>query len=180
MTDTSPSEVVLRIVALGAGDASAYNAFLSEGVVAHPDTLRISAADIVRWPFSTDATDENVTFAATDAESAWLGVVTVEREGGRDKRRHIAWIVRMVVDDRASGKGVGRALLRAAVARARAMPGVAKVNLTVAAHNTHALHLYASEGFREFAREPDAFRDPTSREELSMSLALEVPSAQPA
>ncbi|HEY6078729.1 MAG TPA: GNAT family N-acetyltransferase, partial [Polyangiaceae bacterium] len=71
--------------------------------------------------------------------------------------------------------GVGRALLRAAVARARSCAGVDKVNLTVAAHNERAVGLYGSEGFQLIGREEDAFRDPTPRTELTMSLSLRVP-----
>jgi ribosomal protein S18 acetylase RimI-like enzyme len=49
------------------------------------------------------------------------------------------------------------------------------VNLTVAAHNARAVGLYGSEGFQLIGREEDAFRDPTPRTELTMSLSLRVP-----
>lgn len=162
----------VQIAQLGPDDAAAYNKLLLAGLAAHPDTLRIAAADIESAPFATLATAETATLVARDAQGQWLGVVTIEREQGRQKRRHIAWIYRMYVDARCSGAGIGRALLRAALEQARTMQGVAKVNLTVAAHNHSALHLYASEGFREFAREEDAFRDPQPRRELSMTLSL--------
>jgi ribosomal protein S18 acetylase RimI-like enzyme len=42
----------------------------------------------------------------------------------------------------------------------------------VAAHNNRAVGLYESEGFRTIGREEDAFRDPTPRAELTMSLRL--------
>lgn len=162
----------VQIAEMGPDDAAAYNAFLLIGIAAHPDTLRIAAADIESEPFATLATAEAATLVALSAQGEWQGVVTIEREQGRQKRRHIAWIYRMYVDARHSGAGVGRELLRAALTRARNMPGVTKVNLTVAAHNQSATHLYASEGFREFAREEDAFRDPQPRRELSMTLSL--------
>ncbi|HVY28388.1 MAG TPA: N-acetyltransferase [Polyangiaceae bacterium] len=157
---------------LTSADAAAYNAFLSEGVLAHPDTLRISPGDIARAPFKTEGGAEGCTFAACADDGTWLGVVTVEREAGREKRRHIAWIYRMYVARSASGRGIGRALLQAALGRARELPGVTKVNLTVAAHNERAVALYESAGFREFAREPDAFRDEVPRTELSMTCVL--------
>jgi ribosomal protein S18 acetylase RimI-like enzyme len=96
----------------------------------------------------------------------------VERESGRAKRRHIAWVLRMYVSADAAGAGIGRKLLERAVARARELPGVHKLNLTVAAHNERAVGLYRSVGFREFAREEDAFRDPLPRCELTMALPL--------
>lgn len=157
---------------LTAADATAYNAFLREGVLAHPDTLRIAPSDIAAAPFKTDASADGCTFAAQAADGSWLGVVTVEREAGREKRRHIAWIYRMYVAQSAAGRGIGRALLSAALARARELPGVSKVNLTVAAHNERAVALYEGAGFREFAREADAFRDPAPRTELSMACVL--------
>jgi len=81
--------------------------------------------------------------------------------------------VRMYVSRAAAGQGIGRSLLRAGIERARRMPGIAKLNLTVAASNERAIKLYESEGFRVFSRETDAFRNGTqSVEELSMSLPL--------
>jgi ribosomal protein S18 acetylase RimI-like enzyme len=153
-------------------DAAAYNAFLRQGVLAHPDTLRISPADIDAAPFKTPNTAEGCTLAALTPNGDWLGVVTVERESGREKRRHIAWIYRMYVAASAAGQGLGRALMAAAIGRAEQLPGVTKLNLTVAAHNLRAVALYEAAGFVPFSREPDAFRDPEPRVELSMSRVL--------
>jgi len=161
----------LTLRALTGDDRARYNEFIRQGVLAHPDTLRISPADIAGAPFKTEHGDEGTTFV-TERAGHWLGVVTLERESGREKRRHIAWILRMYVAEGSSGSGVGRGLLRAALQRARELPGVAKVNLTVAAHNARAVGLYESEGFRSFAREEDAFRDPEPRTELTMTYML--------
>jgi len=158
--------------ALGAEDGARYNDFFRQGVVDHPDTLRIAPADIAAVPFKTTHGGEGTTFVAEQQDGQWLGVVTLEREQGREKRRHIAWILRMYVAQGSAGAGVGRRLLRAALARAAELPGVAKVNLTVAAHNARAVGLYESEGFRTIAREEDAFRDPAPRAELTMTRAL--------
>jgi ribosomal protein S18 acetylase RimI-like enzyme len=161
----------LTLRALTGHDSARYNEFIRQGVLAHPDTLRISPADIAAAPFKTEHGGEGTTFVAERA-GHWLGVVTLEREPGREKRRHIAWVLRMYVALDSSGSGVGRRLLRAALQRARELQGVAKVNLTVAAHNARAVGLYESEGFRTFAREEDAFRDPEPRTELTMSCVL--------
>jgi ribosomal protein S18 acetylase RimI-like enzyme len=168
----APTKPLVTLCALVASDAAAYNDFFRSGALAHPDTLRISPADIAAAPFKTDHGAEGTTFVAEGNDGRWLGVVTVEREQGREKRRHIAWVLRMYVAASSAGAGVGRALMRAALGRARELPGVAKVNLTVAAHNARAVGLYESEGFRTIAREEDAFRDPTPRTELTMSVTL--------
>jgi ribosomal protein S18 acetylase RimI-like enzyme len=169
----------INLRALNAGDAPAYNEFFRRGALEHPDTLRISPADIAAAPFKTAHGDEGTTFVAEDERGIWHGVVTLEREQGREKRRHIAWVLRMYVAADHAGDGVGRRLLRAAIARARELPGVAKVNLTVAAENPRAVRLYESEGFRTIAREDDAFRDPTPRTELTMSLTLDPATDRP-
>jgi ribosomal protein S18 acetylase RimI-like enzyme len=164
---------MIRLRALTGYEATAYNSFFAEGARTHPTTLRITPADMAARPFSTAETEDAVSLVALGVEGEWLGVVAVERELGREKRRHVAWLVRMYVAPHAAGKGVGRELLRAGIQRARRMPGIAKLNLTVAASNDRAVKLYESEGFRVFSRETDAFRNGTqSVEELSMSLAL--------
>ncbi len=170
-----PAEKALssyRIATLAAEDAPAYHEFLRRGLLAHPDTLRIAAEDLLSAPFSTADTPEGATLVACDDDGRWLGVVAVQRESGRKKRRHVAWIYRMYVPSEFAGAGVGRRLLQAAIARARSIPGVEKVNLTVAAHNLAALRLYTSAGFREFSRETDAFRSPDPQIEVSLSLSL--------
>lgn len=165
------AKTTFSVEPLVGADAPAYNQFFRQATLEHPDTLRISPADIAAAPFKTEHA-EGTTFAARDDAGRLLGVVTVEREAGREKRRHVAWVLRMYVARSSSGQGVGRALLRAALTRARELPGVAKVNLTVAAHNGSAVGLYESEGFQTIAREPDAFRDSQPRAELTMTLTL--------
>jgi ribosomal protein S18 acetylase RimI-like enzyme len=162
-----------RLRALTGYEATAYNTFFADGARAHPDTLRITPADMAAKPFATAETEDAITLVAHESQGAWLGVVSVERELGREKRRHVAWLVRMYVPRNAGGRGIGRALLRAGIQRARRMPGIAKLNLTVAASNDRAVKLYESEGFRVFSRETDAFRNGSQPvEELTMSLAL--------
>jgi GNAT superfamily N-acetyltransferase len=157
---------------LSTADTNRYNEYFSKGTIAHPTTLRIDAADIAKTPFSTTLTTENQTVVARMGD-VWLGVGSLEREVTRVKRRHIVWVVRMLVTE--SNQGVGRALLRELKRRAALMPGVTKVNLTVAAHNQAAVHLYESEGFTIFSRELDAFRfDGTTIDELSMSFAAQA------
>lgn len=160
------------VSALSPADAPRYCEFLLEGVRAHSDALRISPEDILSAPFRLEHGSEGATLVALDERGAWLGVVTVEREQGRSKRRHVGWILRMYVRAASAGAGVGRALLRAAIQHGRSLPGVQKLNLTVAAHNERAVGLYQSEGFQVFSREEDAFRDPEPRTELTLSLRL--------
>ena len=163
--------MTVHLEALTSADAERYNAFLSEGCERHPATLRIAPADIAAAPFATARSAEHCTLVALSAGGEWLGVGSLEREQGRLKRRHIAWIYRMYVA--APGRGIGRALLRELKLLAGDMSGVSKLNLTVAAHNTAAVELYRSEGFREFSRETEAFFvGGQAISELSMSCLL--------
>lgn len=59
---------------------------------------------------------------------------------------HVRQIQGLVVSESARGRGVARALLRAAADRARA-EGARRITLRVLAHNAPARALYASEGF---------------------------------
>lgn len=59
---------------------------------------------------------------------------------------HVRQIQGLAVADRMRGRGVGRALLRAARARAREQ-GAVRLTLRVLGHNTPARALYEAEGF---------------------------------
>lgn len=157
--DMATPTVFLRDVT--AEETKEYNDFFRAGVLAHPDSFRIVLEDFAESPFDPSVSANGFTLLATtvDAEK-WLGVVSVERESGRAKRRHIAWLVRMYVAESAAGQGIGRQLLRAAIAQARTgLDGVEQLNLTVLAGNEPAKRLYLSEGFTVFAQEPNALRD---------------------
>ena len=161
----------MELVELGPEDNERYNAFFRAGTLAHPRTLRIAPQDFELAPFLLQPGSGRTTLAAVDEAGSWLGVGSLEPDVGRIKRAHIAWVVRMLVTD--GGRGVGRLLLRALIERAQLLPGIEKLNLTVAAANERAVGLYASEGFVVFSKEEDAFRaggEPIS--ELSMSLRL--------
>lgn len=69
-------------------------------------------------------------------------------EGGR-----VAWLEDLVVDPSCRGRGVGRLLLRHAIAQARAA-GLLRLTLLTDADNERARALYASEGFAGSAMRP--------------------------
>ncbi len=152
-----------RIRLVTADEANRYNDFFKTGVLAHPDRFRIVPEDFAEMPFDPSPSANGFTLVATSENDDWFGVVSVEREAGRAKRRHIAWLVRMYVAETASGRGIGRALLRDAIARSGSdLFGVKQLNLTVLAANEPAKRLYLSEGFTVFAHEPNALHDADS------------------
>ncbi len=96
------------------------------------------------------------TLVAVDG-SRLIGAITCEREP-RVKVTHLAHVVGMMVADTHHGRGIGRALLVAALERLRATPGIAQVTLSVTAGNDAAIDLYRSQGFERYGRLPDAIR----------------------
>ncbi len=86
-----------------------------------------------------------------------VGAVSCERDA-RTKVRHIGHIIGMMVRADAQGAGLGRALLEACIAEARAADGVTMLTLTVTAGNAPAVHLYERAGFVRYGRLPRAIR----------------------
>ncbi|MEU3945068.1 GNAT family N-acetyltransferase [Streptomyces sp. NPDC029526] len=70
---------------------------------------------------------------------------------------HVRQIAGLAVAEDARGLGVGRALVRAAVAEARRQ-GARRITLRVLGHNAPARALYASEGFVVEGVQPEEFR----------------------
>lgn len=164
------SAETISLETLTPDDLAAYNRFFSEGAKRFPVQLRISPDDIKQSPFGLPAPEDGCTIVAV-RRGRWLGVGSLERERGRVKRQHIAWIVRMLVLE--PNQGVGRVILQELKRRGALLSGVAKLNLTVAEQNAAAVHLYRSEGFLDFSREEDAFRyGDQSVTELSLSLKV--------
>lgn len=70
------------------------------------------------------------------------------------KRRHKAWIWGVFVAPAARGRGIAKSLLQAAIQRAKSIPGIEMVLLTVGVGQPAPRKLYASLGFRSFGIEP--------------------------
>jgi ribosomal protein S18 acetylase RimI-like enzyme len=69
---------------------------------------------------------------------------------------HVRHVRGLGVAEEARGRGVGRALVRAAVEEARA-GGFRRITLRVLGHNTRARALYESEGFVVEGVQPEEF-----------------------
>ena len=92
------------------------------------------------------------------------------------KRKHKGKVWGMYVADAARGQGLGRALLQALLERARQIPDLEEVLLSVAVTQTAARKLYASLGFTSFGLERNALRvGQQAVDEDYMSLKLRKP-----
>ena len=101
-----------------------------------------------------DGGDENFVIGAF-AGAELVGMVGFYREL-RLKRRHTGGIWGMFVAPSCRGQGVAAALLEDALTRARAIPGLRSVHLSVTANQPAARRLYVSAGFRSYGTEPEA------------------------
>jgi ribosomal protein S18 acetylase RimI-like enzyme len=85
---------------------------------------------------------------------------------------HVRQICGLAVADEARGRGVGRALVRAAVDEARCR-GARRITLRVLGHNTAARKLYESEGFVVEGVQPEEFcLDGTYVDDVMMGQSL--------
>jgi RimJ/RimL family protein N-acetyltransferase len=141
---------------LRADEAEALVALRAEALVEEPLAFGSSPTDerarsleFVRTALS-DEHEQAVVAAFVD--DALIGMVGVVR-GSTVKERHKAHIWGMYVRRTAQGHGIGRALLRAAVAHARTWPDVERVQLSVTSASKAAHALYESEGFRTWGTE---------------------------
>lgn len=91
-----------------------------------------------------------------DADGVLGAVVVLPRTGSG-----VARIYSLAVDEQARGRGVGRALIKAALIRA-AKAGCARMSLEVRPDNDAARALYRKCGFHERGIKPDHYADGTA------------------
>ncbi|CAM3993827.1 GNAT family N-acetyltransferase [Bordetella muralis] len=83
------------------------------------------------------------------------GSAGVFRHRGK-KAMHKATIWGVYVHPDLRGKGAARALMTAAIAHTRKLPGIRQITLNVTASNAAAFQLYSSLGFQLCGEEPDS------------------------
>lgn len=98
-------------------------------------------------------TERSTILGAFDEDGRLLGLAGFYVLPGRTVR-HKAHLFGMYVAEAGRGQGLGRRLCEAAVAAARALPGVTQMQATVWAENRPAFALYRSLGFEQWGLEP--------------------------
>ncbi len=103
---------------------------------------------------------------------ALAGIACVFRARGA-KERHKAYLVSVYVAPAYRGRRIAAPMLEQAIALARAMPGVRRINLTVNAANAPALALYRRLGFEVYGQEREGlYVDGIYHDEYLLSLPL--------
>lgn len=148
---------------MGAADLAAYKALRDAALAERPEAFSSDAETELRRPPETylarlaGAADGGWPFTLTAWRSSRLiGAVTCERDA-RVKVSHVGKVVGMMVEPRSRGRGVGRALLDACIARARER-GLSLLTLSVTSDNTAAVELYTDTGFVRYGRLERAIR----------------------
>lgn len=98
-------------------------------------------------------TPTSANFGAFDGDRL-IGLTAVIQEG-RMKRRHKMLVVSVFVRQEYRGRRIASRLMEAAIAHARGVEGVERLELGVASSNGPAKALYASFGFTTWGTEPE-------------------------
>ena len=101
-------------------------------------------------------------FIAEDDNGTIAGMLTLTRCSTLSRSKF--WIEDVIVDPEFRGQGVGRSLVRAAVAHAEAKEERPAVYLTSNPSRVAARHLYKSEGFEEY--ETGVFRKSYQKQDI--------------
>src|SRR5713226_5459871 len=121
-----------------------FDEFLERGIAGAAQGLR-------KRPTSPD----DVTFGAF--ERTIVGIAGFRREEAV-KKRHKGIIWGMYVPREMRGKGIGKALLEAAIAYAKTLPQLEQINLSVVLTSREARQLFISLGFEPYGLERHAFK----------------------
>ncbi|HJV60009.1 MAG TPA: GNAT family N-acetyltransferase [Albitalea sp.] len=139
-------------------ELAAYKDLRDEMLELHADAFtsdaegeRSKPAASYRVRLAAPGREGTFTLCAWTASERLIGAVSCERDE-RAKVRHIGHVAGMMVRAEARGFGVGRALLDACIARARQVPTMELLTLSVTSGNATAVALYESAGFRRYGR----------------------------
>lgn len=147
---------------LTAAHAAAYRALMLHGYEHAADAFTSTVRERAAAPLSlwagrlADPAGLQAVFGVHDGATL-VGSVSLQYSA-REKSGHKAQLIAMYVLPAYRGRGIGRRLVDAAIAHARARAGLRTLTLTVTAGNTAALALYQAAGFHAFGTEPLAVR----------------------
>ena len=124
---------------------ASYEEILARGIEGTAQGLRQS-----------DAHTDDATFGAFD-DNTLIGIAGFRREK-EVKRHHKAVIWGMYVPAEVRQRGIGKALLEAAIAYAKTLPDLEKINLSVVLTSKEARRLFISLGFETYGLERRALK----------------------
>ena len=152
----------MDIRVLEAPDAARYQEVRLRGLRTNPEAFGSTYEREAQ--FSLEFVEERLrpaegkfTLGAFDETGKLVGIATFVRESG-PKTAHKGNVYGMYVAPETQGQGVGKALLRALIDRARTCEGLERINLAVVTDNEPAIRLYRSLGFEKYGTERQALK----------------------
>ena len=150
---------------LAPDDAATYHALRLRMLRDHPEAFVSSFEEVVAKPLTwaqerlapSTVAPERFVLGAFGVANALIGSVGLAVEE-RLKERHKGFVFGMFVAPEAGAAGVGRALLAECIARARRVPGLELLTVTVTSSTLRALRVYEAAGFRAFGIEERAIK----------------------
>jgi RimJ/RimL family protein N-acetyltransferase len=154
----------LRIARIGPANLSAYKRLRDEGLQLHPDAFDADIeSERARPPESyIGRLGMGDSLGGTFLLGAWIGpemvgMIGLERQS-LHKLRHSAELNSMMVSPNHTSKGIGLALVHAAVAEARQAIGLEQIVLRVSTSSKAAIRLYERAGFQPCGVVPHAIK----------------------
>ena len=152
----------MQIRELTKNDASEYRTLRLRALKEYP-TVFSSSYEVER-DWSLDRFADRLSEASGSRDSFMLGCFAGDKLVGSlgffryegTKLLHIGRIVAVHIAAEQQGNGYGRAMVAAALERARRIPGLSIIQLTATTTNEHAKSLYASFGFEICGTTPRA------------------------
>ena len=122
----------------------------------YTEILERGIAGITQGLGKSELSADDATFGAFEGKQL-IGIAGFRREK-EVKRRHRGVIWGMYVPRETRRKGTGKALLEAAIAYAKTLPGLEQINLSVVLTSREARHLFISLGFETYGLERNALK----------------------
>lgn len=145
---------------LQADDAAAHRALMLAAYAREPGAFTSTVAERASLPLAWWTQRLGPGAAMPAVWGAWDGARLVGAAGlsgsSGERSAHLATLFGMVVEPAWRGRGLGRALVQAVLAHARAQPGLRVLQLTVSDDNEAACRLYERCGFNAFGVQPMA------------------------
>lgn len=145
-------------------DAAAYRTLRLDMLAQHPEAFTSDAEEEALRPLAW--TEQRLSAAPDKPHDLWLGAFAGDALVGcvglsgryRAKERHNATVVGMMVQPQARGQGLGQRLLAALLERARAIPTLEQLDLSVTQGNDSAQRMYERAGFTVWGVHPAAIQ----------------------
>ena len=168
-------ECILRNAEVKDADAVIYNFNLTHGqtdfLTSYPDESRLTHEGEEKYIKDKEESENELELIA-EVDGIIVGTAGVDSLGTYEKIRHRAGFG-ISVDKEYWGLGIGRALTETCIECARDA-GYVQLELEVVAANEAALSLYTSVGFKEYGRNPKAFRSRYSGWQENILMRLEL------